>query len=129
MPLRFADPSEVLVSASVDGVLGDFQLDTGAALQLLVERPFAERNGLLKKYGSGGRAAGAGVGGVMQTVLFQPAEFAMEACGHGHTGRFVAESGGYVEEHVAGAIGNGILEQFVVTLDYGRRRVYFEKKR
>jgi C-terminal processing protease CtpA/Prc len=39
----------------------------------------------------------------------------------------LSETGAGAEEHVAGGIGNGILKQFTVTLDYAHRSAYFEK--
>jgi predicted aspartyl protease len=129
VPFRFAASTEVLVAASVDGIRGDFLLDTGAALSLAVNHPFAQRNGLLRKYESGGEGEAAGVGGVSRTVVFDPSQFAIGSLRPRVSEATIslADSGSAVQEHVAGAIGNPILKQFVLTLDYAHRMVYFEK--
>lgn len=77
LPLRFASITEILVDASVDGITGEFQLDTGQPNSLFINRPFAEQNGLLQKYGSGGKGSVSGVGGKAGAVFFKPCQFAI----------------------------------------------------
>jgi hypothetical protein len=129
MPFRFAEKTEVLVTASVDGIRGDFLLDTGSGSALNLNHPFAERNGLLRKYGSGGEGGAVGVGGMARVVLFVPSEFAIGNLRPkvSEAAIFVSDSGGGTQEHVDGSIGNVLLKQFVLTFDYAHRVVYFEK--
>ena len=129
VPLRFAANSEVLVEASVDGKSGEFQLDTGQDFALSMNRPFAERNDLLAKYRKGKKGLAAGVGGMAGIIVFHPAAFTFGGLtpAVGDAVLLVAKTGSAAEEHIAGAIGNGILKQFTVTLDYARRMAYFEK--
>jgi hypothetical protein len=127
---RFID-NEIYLPVSVNGQPQQgFLFDTGStnaidtgkaqALRLKVEMAGAA-------YGGEGEAAG--VGGVSRTVVFGPSQFAIGSLRPRVSGATIslAESGSAVQEHVAGAIGNPILKQFVVTFDYAHRVVYFEK--
>ncbi len=129
MPVRFASSTEPLVEASVNGKRGEFQLDTGQDTGLSVNRPFAERTGLMGKYRSGSRGASEGVGGQEETIEFTPASFEIGGMRPwtGEAQISLADIGSGAEEHVAGGIGNGILRQFTVTLDYFHRMAYFER--
>jgi hypothetical protein len=129
LPLRFASISEIVVDASVEGIGGEFQLDTGANDSLAINRPFAEQNGLLGKYGSGRKGKVSGVGGKAGIVLFKPSAFSMGGLAPTVDGAeiMLSKSGAGAEEYVAGTIGNQILRQYRVTLDYGQGAVYFEK--
>jgi hypothetical protein len=129
LPLRFASISEIVVDASVEGIGGEFQLDTGQGSSLFINRPFAERNGLLQKYGSGAKGSVRGIGGKAGMVLFRPSQFAIGSLTPSITdaGIMLSKTGGGAEEYVAGTIGNQILRQYKVTLDYGHGAVYLEK--
>jgi membrane-associated protease RseP (regulator of RpoE activity) len=129
MPFQFAEVSQVLVKAAIDGIAGDFQLDTGMAGALELNRPFAARNGFLARYGDGKQGLTEGIGGVAPVVSFDQSSFTigkLQPWVH-YTIISLAESGSGVQEYVAGTIGNRILQQFTLTLDYGHRTVYFEK--
>ena len=129
IPIRFATNSEPLVEASIDGKRGEFQIDTGQATALSVNRPFAQRNGLIAKYGKGAKVEVEGIGGRGEAVEFTPAMFAIGGFRPSveDADILLSQTGTAAEEHVAGGIGNGILKQFTVTLDYEHRVVYFEK--
>jgi len=129
LPIRFAANSEPLVEASIDGKRGEFQIDTGQDMALSVNRPFAERNGLIAKYGAGVKGEVEGVGGRSETVEFTPGMFAVAGFrpSVGEASILLSGTGAAAEEHVAGSIGNGILKQFTVTLDYAHRMAYFKK--
>jgi hypothetical protein len=129
VPIRFATNSEPLVEASIDGKRGEFQIDTGQAMALTVNRPFAQRNGMMAKYGKGARGVVEGVGGQGEAVEFTPALFAVGGFRPSIEDAeiLLSGTGTAAEEHVAGQIGNGILKQFTVTLDYEHRVAYFQK--
>ncbi len=129
LPFRFASISEIVVDATVDGNRGEFQLDTGQGSSLLINRPFAEQNGLLVKYAPGQKASVSGVGGKAGVVAFRPSEFAMGSLTPSITDAeiMLSKSGIGGDEYVAGAIGNQILRQYKVTLDYGHGAIYLEK--
>ncbi len=129
LPLRFASLTEILVEASVNGIGGEFQLDTGQDLGLTINRPFAERHGLLRKYGAGTKNKAEGVGGETEIVGFKPTQFSLGGLkiSAGEAAIMLSKSGSGAEEYVAGVIGNRILQNYKVTLDYAHRMVYLEK--
>jgi hypothetical protein len=129
LPLRFASGSEPLIDATIDGKRGEFQIDTGQDSGLTLNRPFAERNGLFSKHRHGRKGAAVGIGGAEESIEFTPAKFVMGglAPATGVADISLSRTGSGAEEHVAGAIGIGILKQFTVTLDYANRMAYFEK--
>jgi hypothetical protein len=117
------------VEASVDGIGGEFQLDTGQGSSLFINRPFAEQNGLLQKYGSGRQGSIRGVGGKARAVAFRPSEFAVGSLTPAITDAeiMLSKTGSGAEENVAGTISNQILRQYKVTLDYGNEAIYLER--
>jgi hypothetical protein len=129
LPIRFAMNSEAVVEAIIDGKRGEFQLDTGQDIGLSVNRPFAQRCGLIAKYGKGEKGVVEGIGGRGEAVEFTPAMFAVGGFNPpvGDADILLSETGTAADEHIAGAIGNGVLKQFTVTLDYEHRVAYFQK--
>jgi hypothetical protein len=129
LPLRFASNSEPLVEATIEGCRGEFQIDTGQAIALTVNRPFAQRNGLMAKYGKGVKTMVEGIGGQGESVEFAPAMFTLGGLEPSVESALIllSDTGSAAEEHVAGGIGNAILKQFTVTLDYQHRVAYFQK--
>ena len=129
LPLRFASISEILVDGTVEGVSGEFQLDTGDDGSLTLNRPFAERTGMLDKYHSGRKMAVGGVGGKAGTVLFQPADFTLGGLKPSVSiaGIMLSKTGSGADEYLAGTVGNEILRQYRLTLDYAHEEIYLEK--
>ena len=128
LPLRFASTTSVLVEASIDGIPGEFDLDTGNSGAPLLYRPFAEKSGLLEKYRAGHNASVRGVGGKAGVVFFS----APLAIGPLISSKTVArimlsKTGSGGEEYAAGNIGNLTLREYKVTLDYGNAAIYLEK--
>jgi PDZ domain len=129
LPFRFASITEIVVDASFDGIAGEFQLDTGQGNSLIINRPFAEQNGLLTKYGSGHKASVSGVGGKSAMVAFKPSQFAIGPLTPPITDDaaiMLSKTGSGAEEYIAGTIGNQILRQYKVSLDYGHGAIYLE---
>src|SRR5581483_7771348 len=75
LPLHFASKTSILVDASVDGIAGEFELDTGSPSSVFLYRPFAEQSGLLEKYKAGRNASVRGVGGKAGVVFFLLSSF------------------------------------------------------
>jgi membrane-associated protease RseP (regulator of RpoE activity) len=128
VPFRFASRTDVLISATVDGIRGEFGIDTGAANSLMINRPFAERHDFIARHHAVHESTVSGIGGEAKTLLFRPSQFAIASLRPpAPVGQiYLAESGGGAVEHVAGNIGNGILKRFTLTLDYAHRMLYFE---
>jgi hypothetical protein len=129
LSFRFASKSEIVVKGSLNGMGGEYQLDTGQGASLMVGRPFAKRTGLLKTHGMGPKRSASGIGGVVETILFKPSSFAIGSVkpSVSEAEIMLSDRGSGAEEHIAGTVGNGILKQFKVTLDYAHRMVYLEK--
>jgi membrane-associated protease RseP (regulator of RpoE activity) len=128
VPFRFASRTDVLISATVDGIRGEFGIDTGAANSLMINHPFAQRHDFIARHHAVHESTVSGIGGEAKTLLFRPSQFAIGSLRPpAPVGQiYLAESGGGAAEHVAGNIGNGILKRFTLTLDYAHRMLYFE---
>jgi len=120
LPVVFHDVTP-LISASADGVSGLFAYDVRAPGKLMLFHPFLERNGFLIRYGVQPDAAYPSIPGVLHrlelagvTLQEQPANFADYT-----TGKFAAAD-------EAGVLGYDVLSQFVTTVDYGHKLIYFE---
>ena len=115
------------IAAEIDGVAGQFWLDTGhrGGLALLV--PFVEEHGLAARYATTAETTiGWGIGGRAQGRLARGGRLAL---GGLHVDapvlRLPVDNGGALGiRHVAGNIGGEILRRFVVTFDYARRVVH-----
>ena len=110
-----------LITASADGVKGLFAYDLRAPGKLMLFHPFLERNGFLSRYGVAPDVNDPVVPvslhtlGVAGVVLHeQPARFAGFT-----TGKFAATD-------EAGVLGYGVLSQFITTVDYRDKLIYFE---
>jgi hypothetical protein len=128
LPLHFASTTSILVAASVDGIPGEFDLDTGNSAHLFLYRPFAQKSGLLAKYQSGRGASVRGIGGKAGVVFFAPSlaigDFTASKT---VAGIMLSKTGSGGEEYVAGNIGNLTLRQYKVTLDYRNAAIYLER--
>lgn len=120
LPVVFHDVMP-LISAAADGVSGLFAYDVRAPGRLMLFHPFLERNGFLARYGVQPDAAHPSIPGVLHrldlagvTLQEQPANFAGYT-----TGKFAATD-------EAGVLGYDVLSQFITTVDYRRKLIYFE---
>jgi membrane-associated protease RseP (regulator of RpoE activity) len=118
-----------MLTGTLDGAEGQFELDTGSRGALTVMKPFAEANQLVQKtHATVSGTVGYGVGGPAKALLGRGGKFVL--------GPVTVESpvlelevnasGGGNETHTAGNIGGDILKRFTVTLDYANRLVYFQ---
>jgi hypothetical protein len=128
IPFTFREHAPI-ISAEVDGISGQFELDTGARTGLVIMGPFAKEHQLAAKYRAGdAMTISYGVGGpsrarlarigtltIGATTLRSPvAEFA------------TGTSGDAASTYVAGNIGGDILKRFTVILDYPHQRLWLE---
>ena len=117
------------IAAELDGLPGQFWLDTGNRSGVVLLEPFVETHRLAERYPlSGATTIGWGIGGPVQGRLARGGRLALGGLhveapvlrlpdGHG---------GALAIRHVAGNIGGEILRRFVVTFDYARRVVHLE---
>jgi hypothetical protein len=131
--LHFERPRWVpLVEATLDGIHGQFGVDTGARLSLLLYGPFVDQNNLRTKYHpdvSG--ITGWGLGGPIRSQIARGKIFTLGNLDvHDPLVRLPLQTAsGLTASDTAGLIGPDILRQFKITFDYGRQSITFEKNR
>jgi hypothetical protein len=115
------------IAAELDGIEGQFWLDTGNRGGVVLLAPFVEQHGLAGRYATSALTTiGWGIGGRAQGRLARGGCLKLgDAVVHGPVLRLPADSHGALAiRHVAGNIGGEILRRFVVTFDYARRVVH-----
>ena len=115
------------IAAELDGIEGQFWLDTGNRGGLVLLAPFVEQHGLAGRYATSPLTTiGWGIGGRAPGRLARGGFLRLgNAVLHGPVLRLPAEShGALATRHVAGNIGGEILRRFVVAFDYARRVVH-----
>jgi|HubBroStandDraft_1064217.scaffolds.fasta_scaffold00252_12 hypothetical protein len=126
IPFKFTGHIPV-IEASLDGIAGEFQIDTGARPSLVVMEPFSRAHDLVRRYqASRTVVAGSGVGGMVRALLFRPASLKIgpfeirQPVGD----LLLDRSGAAADPRTSGNIGAGILRRFTLTLDYARQMLY-----
>jgi hypothetical protein len=131
--VRFERPRQIpVVAASLDGVAGNFGVDTGARSSLLLYGPFCAQNNLQEKYGAKLEGVtGWGIGGPVRSLLARAGTLQMgEVTVRDLVIRLSAQKTGLTTSAaMAGLIGPDVLAQFDVTFDYSRTRIIFEKNK
>jgi hypothetical protein len=118
-----------MVQAELDGIPGEFEIDTGARSSVSIMGPFAASNRLAEKYQAKTEVIGGyGVGGLSRALLVHPKILKIgsieikEPVGLLELGN----RGAAATTQVAGNLGGGILKRFTLTLDYEGQMLYFE---
>ena len=131
--VRFERPRQIpVVAASLDGVAGNFGVDTGARSSLLLYGPFCAQNNLQEKYGAKLQGVtGWGIGGPVRSLLARAGTLQLgEVTVRDLVIRLSAQKTGLTTSSaMAGLIGPDVLSQFDVTFDYSRTRIIFEKNK
>jgi hypothetical protein len=128
LPLKFRGHIPV-VEAVVDGVAGDFQLDTGARPSLTLTRSFADAHGLIEKYRARREViSGYGLGGPSRGLLARPGEFRLAGLTVQAPVALISSSwrSTAAMANIAGNLGGGLLKRFTLTLDYVHRVLYLQ---
>jgi hypothetical protein len=126
VPFKFEEHTPI-VDASIDGIPGEFEIDTGARSALTVMRNFAEANRLVAKYGATRTATvGYGVGGPSRALLARAGTLAIGkvTLNAPVTELVMDEHGAAAAARTAGNIGGDLLKRFTLTLDYGHQRLW-----
>jgi PDZ domain/Aspartyl protease len=116
----------------LDGVTGEFQLDTGARPSLTLTRSFADAHGLIEKYHARREAVGGpGLGGQSRGLLARPEELDLgQLAVHGPVALISSSwRRNTAMSRIAGNIGGGLLKRFLVTLDYPQEALYLQPNR
>ena len=118
------------VRASVDGIEGAFDVDTGSRASLTLSAPFVDGHGLIAKYGATREViAGAGAGGYARALLARVGKLALQGVDVEAPVTYLSSDarGPFADPALAGNIGYGVLRRFNVTFDYARSALYVEK--
>jgi hypothetical protein len=131
LPLKFRGHIPA-IEAVLDGVTGDFQLDTGARQSLTITRSFADAHGLVEKYQARREAVGGyGLGGESRGLLARPGELDLGRLAVQGPVALISSSWrrNIATSKIAGNIGGGLLKRFRVTLDYPQGTLYLQPNR
>lgn len=120
------------VAGEIDGIKGDFTLDTGSRASLDLATPFVAKNNLVARYQAKYQVVnGWGVGGPSRGWIVRAKRFSMGAA-------FVEDpivalsqdkAGSNSNTYLAGNIGAGVLKKFNIVWDYGRHQIFMEKNK
>ena len=117
------------VNIKVDGAYeGGARVDIGSDSVLDLHTPFVKKNDLLAKVDKSIVTAHGGVGGMFESRLarMKSIEIGPYRIAEPLVGLSSTDQGVLASEDYAGNIGNGLLERFIVTLDYERRQLWLE---
>jgi predicted aspartyl protease len=120
------------VAGTIDGVPGQFTLDTGARNALTLTTPYVEKNGLMSRYRPQVSAVtGWGVGGPARGWVVRAQSFAMGGVAVDAPIIELSQQkgGAFTDTYVAGNVGAGILKRFNIVWDYSRNQLFFEKNK
>lgn len=120
------------VKGSIDGLSGEFEIDTGSRAALTLWGPFVKDHDLARRYraspetvvgwGVGGSASGRVARGdtlkLGSVVVHDPV---LELS--------TATEGAGADKYIAGNVGGEILRHFTVTFDYANQRMYLKPNR
>jgi len=126
VPIRFFNNIPA-VEATVDGIKGQFKIDTGAGDALTLFAPFVEEHHLRGKYmPSLQTVTGRGVGGLLYGDMVRLPEFRI---GSFRFTRITAElsrqtEGAFAGKENAGNLGGEIWQRFTLILDYPESKIF-----
>jgi hypothetical protein len=118
------------VEGEIDGLAGEFEIDTGNRSSLSIMRPFAEKNRLKEKYQATTEVvAGYGIGGPARGLLVRPHTLKIGSIEvKAPVGLIeLGERGASAATQTAGNLGSGLLKRFTLILDYSNQVLYLER--
>jgi predicted aspartyl protease len=128
VPITFADDIPLL-RAQLNGIPGDFALDTGNTGSLLVQHVWADHHGFGDEMKRGIPIVAFGAGGVSQSWASRLSDFELAGSSFHHIVAVYAEDkqGALSSRTEAGNIGDGILQNFALDFDYSHERIWFDR--
>lgn len=127
VPITFSDDMP-LVAAKLNGVVGDFAIDTGNAGTLVIQHRWAKKQGMAETMKRGIATVSYGQGGESRNWASRADTF--ELSGNVINRpiiRYAEDAAGAFSSHTeAGNLGNSILPYFVVEFDYERGQMWME---
>lgn len=126
IPLMF-DEHMPVVDATIDGIAGQFQVDTGASQPLTLMTPFVAQHRLTAKYNTR-RSQSGGAGGDTSDALARTGELRIGSVliQNPVTTLKLGTRGVEASTWIAGNIGSGMLRRFTATFDYPHQMLYLE---
>jgi predicted aspartyl protease len=122
-----------LVRGEIDGVSGDFIVDSGFPGSVTFYGSFITKNNLVTRFHPRFETVtGWGVGGPVRAGVFRAQRFKLGEVSLNDlvvTTERVAIKGSHADPNLAGAIGGELLKRFNVTFDYSRQVMFLEKNR
>jgi len=118
------------VEGALDGIAGQFDIDTGSRAGLDLLGPFVEQHGLRQRYAPKLEGvAGWGVGGPARAQFARAGSLRL---GGIEIPRPVVDltlqtKGAFADQYVAGNVGGALLSRFNVIFDYPRQQLIFER--
>lgn len=128
IPLAFVGTLPT-VKGSLDGLKGEFTIDTGMVFPLMMWTPFVMRHDLLSRYKTSKPVAtGGGIGGGLSARIAHAGVFMFGPIAIKKPLVLLTAShqGALRLKDAAGNIGAGILKRFTVTFDYPHKRMYLK---
>lgn len=119
-----------LVGAVIDGIPGQFWLDTGDRASMTLTTSFIAAKSLVSIYRpTFEMITGCGIAGSLSTQLARTQTVSLGPVGVSKAiiRLPTATSGGMTSTASSGTIGNGILRKFNLVIDYSRREIILEK--
>jgi hypothetical protein len=128
VPITFTDDIPLL-PAQLNGIPGDFALDTGNTGSLLVQHVWADHHGFGNEMKRGIPVVAFGSGGASQSWANRLSDFELAGSSFHHFVAVYAEDdqGALSSRTEAGNVGNGILENFAIEFDYAHERIWFDR--
>jgi hypothetical protein len=116
------------IMAEADGIRGLFAIDTGATGSLVLSRTFVDRNRLEERHSAGLRIKNVGVDGSFERVLtrLDRLDIANSTIVR-PLSQFGSQKEGMSTMEVSGSIGSKVLRQFLITFDYSRNELCFDR--
>jgi membrane-associated protease RseP (regulator of RpoE activity) len=117
-----------LVAASLNGIPGEFALDTGNGSSTLVQHIWAERNGLAAQMKRGIEMVSFGSGGESKNWANRIRDFELAGSAfHNVVGRYAEDKqGSFSSRTEAGNLGTDVLANFTLDFDYAHNRIWFQ---
>lgn len=127
LPLKFNHHHPV-VDGVIDGIAGEFEVDTGADNALTLLAPFSRAHDLFARYMPIATSETTGLGGVMKNVVVLTKALQLGGVTFGQVPTTLAADalGVAASPWSAGNIGGGLLRMMTVTFDYPHRTMYLE---
>jgi len=128
VPFQFID-STPEVTATLDGISGQYLIDTGSSNSVEIFPAYIASNKLADKYKAAfTTTSGYGVGGTETAGIARAGTFSIGGATANNILLYLsnAKHGAFSNKALAGNIGEGFLHKFNLTFDYGRQEIVFE---